>query len=436
MPFKVKTTMPGPVPEEALAYFRSKKLKVGFSYLDVWREEHAFAWTVAKAMTADVLDSIRGAVDGAIADGTTFRQFKKDLTPVLQGLGWWGEQPMIDPLTGERPTVELGSPRRLKIIYDTNLRVARSVGQWQRIQRTKRTHPYLLYQLGPSQRHRPEHAGWEGTLLPADDPWWDFHYTPNGWGCKCWIRQVSRGEAARIGVTPRRPSSRTVEWVNGRTGEVSRVPVGIDPGWDYNPGKERGKPFAQRAPIPGRAKTSEEWAAGMKSEKVIKAFQDWIGTEYTNMRLVDKGGSLGSVDATKTVVDKLKLIREGLAKAPVYAGTVYRGIGGLTKEQVTSMAVKGSTIELDAISSFSKKRTVAKQFIGQEYGRNVILEIKTSKGGAYAIDIAKLAGDEVEVAEVLVEKGKRLQVVKSELIREKGMMGGESVWTHITLEEL
>ena len=67
---------------------------------------------------------------------------------------------MIDPETGETREVELGSPRRLKTIYSTNMRTARAAGQWERIQRTKATHPYLLYELGPSGEHRPEHVAW------------------------------------------------------------------------------------------------------------------------------------------------------------------------------------------------------------------------------------------------------------------------------------
>ncbi len=35
------------------------------------------------------------------------------------------------------------------------------------------------------------------------------------------------------------PETRMVEWINKRTGEVEQVPEGIDPGWDFNPGKER-----------------------------------------------------------------------------------------------------------------------------------------------------------------------------------------------------
>ena len=43
------------IPKEALDYIKNKSLKVGFSYKDVWNEEHATAFTVAKAMQIDVL---------------------------------------------------------------------------------------------------------------------------------------------------------------------------------------------------------------------------------------------------------------------------------------------------------------------------------------------------------------------------------------------
>ena len=33
------------------------------------------------------------------------------------------------------------------------------------------------------------------------------------------------------------PAAHTYEWTDKATGEVHHVPVGIDPGWDYNPGK-------------------------------------------------------------------------------------------------------------------------------------------------------------------------------------------------------
>lgn len=229
-----------PVPKDALDWFRAKRMKPGFDYRDVWQEEHATIWTVAKAMRLDILEAIRSAVDEMIEGGLDFGTFKRELQPLLVKLGWWGVSNMTDPLTGEKRDVQLGSPRRLRTIYDINLRTANAAGQWQRIERTKKTHPYLLYQLGPSQHHRPQHQAWAGILLPADHPFWKTHFPPNGWGCKCWVRQVSKREAARLLATgkylDRAPTQEEMEYINRRTGQVLRVPVGIDPGWAYNPG--------------------------------------------------------------------------------------------------------------------------------------------------------------------------------------------------------
>lgn len=262
---------PGPPPRDALDWFRAKGLKPSFDWADVWREEHAVAFTVAKMLHLDLLADVRAEVDRALAEGLTFHDFQKRLAPVLQEKGWWGVKELTDPLTGETKQVQLGSPRRLRVIYDTNLRTARAAGQWARIRRTQNSHPYLLYTVGPSREHRPEHLSWHGTLLPVDDPWWKTHFVPNGWGCKCRIRQISRREhdrlvktglpvppnaatqeldpetglptgrrvRATVPVKTTAPKLSTVEWVHPRTGTVMDVPRGIDPGWDYNPGEGR-----------------------------------------------------------------------------------------------------------------------------------------------------------------------------------------------------
>ena len=237
----INSQSPGPVPKDALDYLRAKGYRIGFDHRDVWQEEHATAWTVAKAMRLDILETIRAAVDQMIEDGQSFAQFQRELQPMLEKLGWWGLGTLADPLTGEQREVQLGSPRRLRTIFDVNLRTAHAAGQWQRIERTSKTHPYLLYQLGPSREHRPEHLRWAGIILRADDPWWQTHFPPNGWGCKCWVRQVSRREAERLLSSGRylnaAPDLGEQEYVNQRTGQIVKVPRGIEPGWAYNPGQ-------------------------------------------------------------------------------------------------------------------------------------------------------------------------------------------------------
>lgn len=222
------------VPAEASRFFRNKGIRTGFSFWESEPQDHAVAFTVAKMMQVDLLEDARTLVQAAIDEGQTFEQFQRAWRE-REGLSdWLGSQKGRDP-TGAIIT----APRRLRTIYRSNLRAARAAGQWERIERTKRAMPFLLYQLGPSERHRPHHAAKQGLLLEVDDPFWDEWFPPNGWGCKCWVRQVSRREAERLGGPRQAPNVERREFVNPQTGETAMVPVGLDPSWRRNPGRIR-----------------------------------------------------------------------------------------------------------------------------------------------------------------------------------------------------
>lgn len=217
-------------------FLRRKESRPSFGFREVEPEEHAVAFTVAKSAGFDILDDVREEMQRAIDGGLTFEQFRKALKPRLVAKGWWGRAVVEGP-DGEQE-VQLGSTRRLRTIYRANVRSARAAGQWERIERTRRALPYLLYQLGPSERHRPHHEAKSGWVLPADDPFWAEWFPPNGWGCKCWVRQIGRAEAQRRGIVeqvniPRRDVR------NPATGEVRNLPVGLDPAWAGNPGLTR-----------------------------------------------------------------------------------------------------------------------------------------------------------------------------------------------------
>lgn len=228
---------PGP-PPEASRYLKNKGFRQAFSWKDVEPEEHAVAFTVAKVMEMDLLEAMRGEVQKALDEGLPLAAFQKSWRNNPKLADWWGKREMTDPLTGEVIEAQLGSPRRLRTIYNANLRSARAAGQWERIERTKGAFPFLEYRTGPSEQHRPHHLDKAGMILPVDSPFWDEWMPPNGWGCKCWVRQVTKAEATRRGVsaTPDVPDR---VWENDRTGDRRIVPQGIDPGWERNPGKLR-----------------------------------------------------------------------------------------------------------------------------------------------------------------------------------------------------
>lgn len=299
---------PGP-PPEASRYLKNKGYLPAFSWRDVEPEEHAVSFTVAKAMRMDVLSSIRGAVQKALDEGETLETFRKNLTPELQRLGWWGSSLAVDPATGEEKLVRTGSPRRLKTIYNANLRSARAAGQWDRIQRTKEALPYLTYRLGPSERHRPAHVAREGITLPVDHPFWETWYPPNGWGCKCWVRQVSRTEAEELGISDD-ADAETYEHRNPRTGEVRERVKGIDVGWERNPGRLRQEAMDKllegkiaEAPEPVARAALADLASSWRVQRVMEGLPGWVpaGLIPLGMRakLPDRARFLGITEMTK-----------------------------------------------------------------------------------------------------------------------------------------
>ncbi|MCH9780975.1 MAG: phage head morphogenesis protein [Alphaproteobacteria bacterium] len=231
-----------PLPRTALEYFRAKGWNIPIDRAEeIWQEEHGNAFTVAKSAQADVLSDIRTYVDKAIEQGVPFERFAKELKPRLEQAGW-------------RPDREKGRdimPSRLRTIYDSNLRAAHAAGQFARAERTKRALPFFIYELGPSRVHREHHEELAGMIRPVDDPIWDTILPPNGYGCKCRVRQITAAEAQRRGYTgigdlrdagrnPLAPTTAT----NPVTGKQAKTFKGIDPAWSTNPAKGRTKYLA------------------------------------------------------------------------------------------------------------------------------------------------------------------------------------------------
>ena len=217
-------------PKDALEYLRKKGYKLSWDHQEVWREQHVHSFTCAKVLAMDVLVTLRQGIDEALEQGLPFANYKQQMTELLAAE--ISNKPRM-----ATSLKRLLVPQRLQLIYGTNVRVARSVGQWQRIERSKESLPYLLYELGPSREHRNDHVVWDGTILPVDDPFWQTHMPPNGWGCKCRVRQLTQAQVNKRGGLSSRPKVSKTLWQHPQTGKKVQVPQGLDPGWDYNPGQ-------------------------------------------------------------------------------------------------------------------------------------------------------------------------------------------------------
>jgi len=281
-------------PERAIAYFKAKGYAITFDWHELQAEAAAKAFTVAKCVKLDILADIRDAVQKALDEGQTQRQFAKELTPKLQAKGWWGRQEVVDPRTGEVRRAQLGSPWRLRTIYETNLATAYAAGRYQEQLENAEDQPYWMYVAVMDARTRPAHAALSGRTFRYDDPFWSSFYPPNGWNCRCRVRAMDGDRLARKGVKPESSKGRIAfEDVrvsrDGRTARMAifedrkaNVRMQTDPGWAYNPGKSW--PLTDRNGGLPDCSTRDFAEGGGKCIKMLMGQPDWRSQGRPDLR--------------------------------------------------------------------------------------------------------------------------------------------------------
>lgn len=213
-------------PKKAIDYLNNKGYQTSFNYDEIAKAAHHKSFTVAKVMRHDLLHDIFTSLDTAIKEGKHFDDFKKDIKPTLQKKGWWGEQDIVNPKTGEVKTINIGS-NRLRTIFKTNMRVAYATARYKE-QMKLPTSIYLEYVSALLENTRTSHRDLHGTVLPRDDNFWNTNYPPNDWGCKCKTRAVSKKEVEKRGLkissnAPDSVASKDWSYHVGKTSKVSSL---------------------------------------------------------------------------------------------------------------------------------------------------------------------------------------------------------------------
>ncbi len=344
-------------PEAAVAFFRDKGLAPTFNYTDMVAEEHVAAFSVAKMMDVDLLADVQQAVEDAIVNGETPADFRKRLIPHLQKKGWWGKAEVTDPSTGAKTQAQLGSAARLNTIYRSNVQAAYSAGQWQTIREQKEAAPFLMYDAVDDHRTRPAHAAWDNTVLPVDDPWWDRHYPPNGFNCRCGVIQLDEQQTEAMGLKPSSsaPPTRTVPWTNPDTGEVEQVPRGIDRGWDYHIGKARQTHLEQ-------VLSQKIAALPATMQNAAPAVQELADKAWTQGKKV-ADEQLANLDPDTVAMQQLKDIEANqepwLAPALKQVNKTKKGQDMTPSEKLAAVQAKAEKSEQSAYLSAYKKAKLA-----------------------------------------------------------------------------
>lgn len=197
-------------PNDAIAFFKSKGYAFTFNWQQLWQEAHARAFTVADVTRADILRDIRNAIQDALGQGQTQKWFRQQLEPILRRKGWWGLKEEINPDTGEVRQVKMGCPERLRLIYNQNIQGAYMAGRYKQMKANTAFRPYWQYICKMLPTSRAGHRALHLLVFPHDDPFWETHYTPNGYGCQCKVRSLSRARLMLEGLAVQKSAGRMV----------------------------------------------------------------------------------------------------------------------------------------------------------------------------------------------------------------------------------
>ena len=257
--------------KEQIEFFRRKINIPTNSYADIYNNEHDYAFVVAGANRNALLNDFRAAIDKAISQGTTLEEFRKDFAEIVEKHGW---------------SYNGSFNWRSRVIYETNLNSSYQAGRYQQLRDAK--FPYLEYLHSDYVEHPRElHESWNHLVLNFNDPWWDSHFPPNGYGCQCRVRGRTNGDLKRMGKDGP-DTAPTINWVDRVIGENSddprivRVPEGIDPSFEHIPGQTRLDTF-----VPNPLDSDPTLKLGVPS---VKAVDEWPSIrEVSKNRLLEKG---------------------------------------------------------------------------------------------------------------------------------------------------
>ena len=404
-------------PEVALKYLRKKHPELHFDYDELMHEAHHKAFTVAKVTKLDLLTDIQDSLVKARDRGQTFAAWKKELTPTLKKKGWYGKTEVTNPKTGEVKEIYVGS-KRLRNIFYTNTRVAYNVGRWEH-QAQLDDAPYLRYVSILDNRTRPTHSKVHGIVRHRDDPFWETHYPPNGWNCRCRVQAYSMDSLKRRG------------WEKGLKAPLQNI---AHKDWAYD--VRKGSRYFDIQGMTLCADTTDNNAKQKPCPKIrpnLPTFTDWglPALEQIDRSKLDKSPKeLPKSKTNKEAVQALSKVLLGNKKTRTIKTPIIETIVDVAliehvinhhsrseaRERYAHYIVPTlekpleiwATDEKDTDSSYKRRFYFIKMF--QEKGKNIFVVVKLLRDGAFVwtvIKRSKLKGlDNKRVGLLLYQDGK------------------------------
>lgn len=214
--------------EEAVEYFRKKipvDTKRFYAIADKYKTT---AFTIAGYTKIQIIKKFHEELLKAIEEGETAKTFRDNMNDFLAVQGYEGL-----------------SKFQADNIFRTNTQTAYQVGAYKQMTEPTvlRLRPYWEYDAVNDSRTRPSHLELDGKVFPADSPFWDIWYPPNGYRCRCTVRTLSKRQVEQRGLKVETEVPKLVEMRNGQV-----VNVMPDRGFATNPAKVGYEPDLKNYP--------------------------------------------------------------------------------------------------------------------------------------------------------------------------------------------
>lgn len=212
------------VMEAAQEFWASKIMLDPAVFKQLEAEIKIRAFTVSGLSKGEELHTVLKAIQRAIDEGTTFKDFQEDCEEIFDRRGFSGK-----------------NPYRVANIFQTNIQTAYNVGRYEQLQAETDILQYWLYDAINDGHVRKTHLAMDGRIYPANHPVWNSWYPPNGYGCRCSVSGLTQDQVESQGLAVQKedPTTSSTEVVDKETGVITtEPPMKPDEGFGTNPAKD------------------------------------------------------------------------------------------------------------------------------------------------------------------------------------------------------
>jgi SPP1 gp7 family putative phage head morphogenesis protein len=182
-----------PVPQkEAADFIKSKPAVTRAVFDELLPELKARAFTVSGIESANVLQDLRDRI-ADLPLGGDWDKIKADLVEQISPfLASGGDDEEAQKKTAAKAT------RRAELLLRLHGFQAYAASAYRVMDRQRDVFPFWMYRSMGDGKVRDSHAALNGKILPSTSPFWQKHYPPWEWACRCQVVPMMQGDVDEI----------------------------------------------------------------------------------------------------------------------------------------------------------------------------------------------------------------------------------------------